>query len=136
MRAVIDTNILVRAMLKPRGSVAAVLAALREQRFLALYSEATLNEAVEVLGRSRMRLKYGITDRDVRGLVRLLVDRGEKVSPDRPVQACRDPKDDKFLETALAGKADVIVTGDEDLFVLHPFEGIPIVRPVDFLKML
>ena len=45
-------------------------------------------------------------------------------------------KDDKFLEVALAGKADVIVSGDKDLLVLHPFEGIPIVEPVIFLQML
>jgi uncharacterized protein len=43
--------------------------------------------------------------------------------------ACRDPKDDKFLGLAVAGAADAIVTGDDDLLVLHPFRGIEIVRP-------
>jgi predicted nucleic acid-binding protein len=47
-----------------------------------------------------------------------------------------DPKDDKFLEVAVAGEADVIVSGDEDLLVLHPFAGIPILPPADFLQML
>ena len=42
---------------------------------------------------------------------------------------CRDPKDDKFLELALNGKATHIVSGDEDLLVLHPFRGIPILTP-------
>jgi uncharacterized protein len=52
------------------------------------------------------------------------------------VSECRDPKDDKFLEVAVAGKADVIVSGDEDLEVLDPFEGIPVISPAKFLRLL
>jgi len=50
------------------------------------------------------------------------------------VVACRDPKDDKFLELAVNGKAICIVSGDEDLLVLHPFRGIAIVSPRQFLE--
>ncbi|HEY5210063.1 MAG TPA: putative toxin-antitoxin system toxin component, PIN family [Stellaceae bacterium] len=50
------------------------------------------------------------------------------------VLACRDPTDDKFLELAINGRADVIVSGDADLLVLHPFRGIPIVLPPVFLR--
>jgi predicted nucleic acid-binding protein len=67
-------------------------------------------------------------------LVPIIVQRG------LTVKSCtglvRDPKDDKFLQVAVAGKADVIVSGDEDLLVLHPFSGIPILRPAAFLRML
>ena len=42
---------------------------------------------------------------------------------------CRDPKDDKLLETALLGRADCLVTGDQDLLVMSPFHGIPILSP-------
>jgi predicted nucleic acid-binding protein len=52
------------------------------------------------------------------------------------VQACRDPDDDKFLEVAMSGGADWIVTGDADLLALHPFEGIAIVTPADFLRLV
>jgi predicted nucleic acid-binding protein len=62
--------------------------------------------------------------------------RGEPVRLTRTITACRDPQDDKVLEIAVAGKADAIVTGDEDLLALHPFEGIPIVGPAEFLSML
>lgn len=51
------------------------------------------------------------------------------------VEACRDPKDDKFLELALEGRADCIISGDKDLLVLHPFRGIPILTASDFLKI-
>lgn len=50
-----------------------------------------------------------------------------------PIDACRDPDDDKFLELAVGGEADVIVSGDNDLTVLDPFRGIPILTPDEFL---
>ena len=46
---------------------------------------------------------------------------------------CRDPKDDKFLEVAVHGRAELILTGDTDLLVLHPFRGIAILTPADYL---
>jgi len=52
----------------------------------------------------------------------------------RQIQACRDPRDDKFLELATSGKASHINSGDEDLLVLSPFHEIPIVTPAAFLK--
>ncbi|HEY3158362.1 MAG TPA: putative toxin-antitoxin system toxin component, PIN family, partial [Vicinamibacterales bacterium] len=51
----------------------------------------------------------------------------------QPIRASRDPKDDKFLEAAVNGRADVIVTGDKDLLDLNPFRGIAIVTPADYL---
>jgi len=52
-----------------------------------------------------------------------------------PIRACRDPKDDKFLELAVDGRADAIVTGDGDLLDLHPFRGIAILMPADYLNL-
>jgi putative PIN family toxin of toxin-antitoxin system len=49
------------------------------------------------------------------------------------VVECRDPRDNKFLELAISGNAECIVSGDQDLLVLHPFRGISIVKPRDFL---
>jgi hypothetical protein len=46
---------------------------------------------------------------------------------------CRDPKDSQFLALALASEADAIVSSDEDLLILHPWRGIPIVTAADFL---
>ncbi len=50
--------------------------------------------------------------------------------------ACRDPKDDKFLTLAVAANADYIVSGDADLLVLHPFQGIQIIKPADFVDII
>ncbi len=50
------------------------------------------------------------------------------------VRVCCDPKDDKFLDVALAGDAQLIVTGDQDLLTLHPFHGVETLMPADFLQ--
>lgn len=136
MRTVVDTNILVRALIKPQGSVGPVLQRLRRRDYTLLLSRATLDEAVEVLHRPRLRDKYDLSDSILRAALRLLVLRSELVQPDVQIAVCRDPKDDKFLEVAVAGKADAIISGDDDLLILDPYAGIPIVTPRRFLAML
>lgn len=136
MRAVVDTNILVRAVIKPQGSVGPVLQRLRRREYTLLLSRATLDELVDVLHRPRLRLKYGLSESALRAVIRLLVLRSELVQADVQIAVCRDPKDDKFLEVAVSGQADVIVSGDEDLLTLDPYASIPIVAPSRFLAML
>lgn len=136
MRAVVDTNILVRGLIKPQGTVGPILLRLRHGDYTILYAQSLLEELVDVLNRPRIRRKYQLTDEDIQTIVSLILLRGEAVTPEQRITACRDPKDNKFLEVAVAGKADVIVSGDEDLLVLNPFSGIPIVTPADFLSRL
>ena len=136
MRAVVDTNILVRALIKPHGTVGPVLLRLRHGDYTLLYAQLLLEELVDVLNRPRIREKYQLTDQDIQTVVGLILLRGEPVASEKRITACRDPKDDKFLEIAVAGGADVIVSGDEDLLTLHPYAGIPIVMPAVFLQML
>lgn len=136
MRAVLDTNILVSALIKPQGSLDFVLMRLRIGDYTLLYSNATLEELTDVLNRPRIRGKYGLTDTDIQTVIALILLRGEPVSPINRLQVCRDPRDDKFLEIALEGNTDVIVSGDQDLLALHPFRGIPVVPPAAFLVML
>jgi putative PIN family toxin of toxin-antitoxin system len=136
MRAVIDTSILVRAAIRPFGSVGRVLRRLRKGDYVLLYAQPLLEELVDVLNRPRIRDKYLLADSDIQAIVALILLRGEAVEPRERIAACRDPKDDKFLEVAVAGKADAIVSGDEDLLVLHPFAGIPILSPAAFMRLL
>ncbi len=136
MWAVVDTSILVRAVLRPRGSVGDVLQALRDELFTCVYTRELLEELVDVLGRPRIRLKYSISSLDVAALLALIMDLGHAVEPIRRIKICRDPKDDKVLEAAVAGSVDAIVTGDEDLLVLDPFEGINIMGAAQFLRAI
>jgi hypothetical protein len=66
-------------------------------------------------------------------LINLVRLRGELVSPNRKIDACRDPKDNRFLEAAIEGSADMIVSGDADLLDMGEFETIPIVSAAEFL---
>jgi len=136
MRAVVDTNVLVSALIKPQGVAGEVLRALRDGGFTVIYSTDILVEIIEVLGRPTFRVKYHIEQDDITVLVNLIRLRGELVTPQQNVAACRDPKDNKFLEAGLAGEADCIVSGDADLLVLASFENIPILRPTEFLARI
>ena len=66
--------------------------------------------------------------------IRKLIAAAEVVTISERIVACRDPTDDKFLELAVNGKADLVVTGDADLLVLNPFREIPIVAPATFVQ--
>jgi len=136
MRAVIDTGVFVSALIRKQGTIGDVLRALRDGRFTAIYTTDIVVEIIDVLGREKFRAKYHIEPDDITTLVNLIRLRGELVTPNQKVTACRDPKDDKFLEAALVAKADCIVSGDADLLVLNPFEEIPILRPAEFLARL
>jgi putative PIN family toxin of toxin-antitoxin system len=60
----------------------------------------------------------------------------ERVEIREKIAACRDPTDDKFLDVAINGQADYIVSGDADLLILNPFRHIPILNPADFVTLM
>jgi hypothetical protein len=96
-----------------------------------LMSSATVAELNDVLRRPRFDTYVHADDR-LEFLAALVRD-AELVEVTEVVSDCRDPKDNKFLELALDGNATQIVSGDEDLLVLHPFRGIPILTPQGFV---
>jgi hypothetical protein len=136
MRAVVDTGVLVSGLIRRQGTTGEVLRLLRDGCFVIIYTTPILVEIIEVLGRDPFRTKYHIELEDIPALVNLIRLRGELVVPRPTGVVCRDEKDNKFLEAALAGKADAIVSWDDDLLVLDPFGNIPVLRPAEFLARL
>jgi putative PIN family toxin of toxin-antitoxin system len=130
LRCVFDTNVLVSALLLPDSKPRHALE-LAVQKGRVLLSFATLAEIYEVLGRKKF-LRY-IDEEDIRRFLAVLTREAEWVEVDVRITACRDPKDDKFLELAVSGRATHIVTGDSDLLALNPFQGIEILPPHRFL---
>lgn len=131
-RVVLDTNALISRLLSRRSVPAqAVDLAITRHRILA--SEATLMELAEILSRAKFDPYLTIVERQ--DFLRQFDRIAERIEVLRTIRACRDPKDDKFLELAVEGAADIVVTGDGDLLAINPFPGIAIVTPAQFLEM-
>jgi len=130
-RIVFDTNALVSRLLLPSSVPGHAVRKAVDQGLL-LVSEATMNELADVLSRPKFDRYISLNDRQQ--FLRLLGRLAEFVPIIYPVRECRDPKDDKFLEVALNGKAELMLTGDADLLALNPWRGIRIVSPGDYLK--
>jgi uncharacterized protein len=130
-RLVVDTNVFVSAIILPlsvpRRAVDQALG-----RGVVLFSEAAMNELADVL--LRKKLDHCVSREGRQRFLRELASAAEFVSIVRIVRQCRDPKDDKFLEVALNGRADVIITGDADLLRMHPWRGVAILSPGNYLK--
>ena len=130
LRVVLDTNVLVSAALTPDGQARRTVD-LVARRGLVLFSDATYAELLDVLARPRLR-RYLPPER-AEEFARRIVTVASRVVPVETIRACRDPKDDPFLDVAVGGRADFLVSGDLDLLVLHPFRGIPVLTPAAVL---
>ena len=130
MNVVVDTSVILSAAILP-GSVPGQAIEFVLDNGKLLHSSATIAEADRILRKPRFN-RYR-TEKDRLDLLTLLVNSGREVDILVSVVACRDPNDDMFLDVAVNGAADYLVSGDADLLALHPFRGIPILSPADFL---
>ncbi len=125
---VIDTNTLISAFLFEHSVTTLAYDKAKRLGKLSASSE-TYNEFCDVFVRPKFDEYLSLSTRlsiinDTKELL-VFSEIAEKISD------CRDPKDNKFLELALAAKATCIISGDKDLLILHPFRGIPILNAVD-----
>ncbi|MFN9061536.1 MAG: putative toxin-antitoxin system toxin component, PIN family [Pseudanabaena sp.] len=130
-RFVVDNNILVSALLVKNSAPFQVISKI-EERDVILYSEETLLELNQVLSRKKFIKYFAIEEKQA--FIFKLLEKAELVEIEESINICRDPKDDKFLELAFSGKADFIITGDQELLVLNPFRNIEIITAKDFLS--
>jgi len=131
VRAVIDTNVAVSAVLLPRSVSRQAFDFVVLQAQL-LVSEETLAELDEVLRRPKFS-KY-VLERQRLEFFAALVRKADVIKVTDVITDCRDKMDNKFLELAISGKASHIISGDNDLLVLNPFRGIVISSPASFLE--
>lgn len=130
-RVVVDSNVLISRLLLAESVPGQAVRRIVEEDQL-LVSDSILEELAEVLSRPKFDAYIDIEDKQAFFLMLGRV--AEKVPIVYPIRACRDPKDDKFLELAVNGAADIVVTGDRDLLALNPFQRIPIVTPAQYLE--
>lgn len=131
-RVVLDTNIMISGVIF--GSSTPFRAAIRAfERGVVLSSSATRNELREVAGREKFERCAPLEQR-IADVEELIADM-EPVLIHERIQVCVDPKDDQFLELAVNGKADFLITGDDHLLRLNPFRGVTILTPMAYLEL-
>ncbi len=127
MRLVLDTNIIIAALVAD-GLCRDLVRRRLENRVL-ISSQTLLDE----LG-TKLEEKFSVRPKDI-PFIRAYAERVELVQPVAlPADVCRDPDDVTVLASAIAGKADCIVTGDEDLLVIGEHQGIRILTPRQWLE--
>lgn len=135
IRVVFDTVVIVRALINPHGLWGRLVFRWHD-RYRLIMSDPVAAEVEEVLSRpeliEKFRAEVGL-DRD---RVHQLLSLAERVELQQIPSVVRDQKDDKFIATALAGRASFIVTEDADLLVLDGYEGLRIVTAAAFIDSL
>ncbi|MDE0051884.1 MAG: putative toxin-antitoxin system toxin component, PIN family [Rhodospirillales bacterium] len=135
VRPVLDTNILVSALLFHSGALSWLRGAWRSGRIRPLAGRQTTTELIRVLAYP----KFALSEGERQELLDDYLPFCETVPVPEPppaVPQCRDPFDRPFLELALAGRADALVTGDADLLALAKDFSVPIVSPAAFREEL
>jgi len=133
LRLVIDTNILISGLMSVNSLPQQVFDYATSQAIL-LISDEVQSEIQNVISRPKLQ-KYITLERRTQFLSELS-QQVERVTINQQIRACRDPKDDKFLELAVCGEANYIITGDADLLELHPFQNISIIKAASFLTAI
>ena len=131
-RVVVDTNALISALILP-NSVPAKALRLAAEHFEIIVSKATWQEFEQKIKKTSLERYFRTTqhrDAAVHAINRVVT----HVAVRSVVTDCRDPKDNLFLELALDGKAETIISGDKDLLVLNPWRGVCIQSPGDFYR--
>jgi putative PIN family toxin of toxin-antitoxin system len=129
-RVVIDTNVLISGLFSTTSTPAlAVEKAITKAQVVA--TSETLRELIEKLLLPKFD-RYVARERR-EALLQRVASVVEIIHVVQHVRASRDPKDDKFLEAAVNGRANVLVSGDGDLLDLNPFRGVAVVTPADYL---
>jgi len=136
IRAVIDTNIIISGLFW-RGLPKQVFEAVIEGRFVALTSQALLDELYDALNQNKFAANFAAIEMTADRFMNRYGTIVEQVeSSEVPFDVIRDPKDRAVLGCAIGGNADCIVSGDKDLLVLKSYEGIPILTAAQFLQRL
>lgn len=131
-RLVFDTNVILSALLF-EGSKPSKAFEIGLKHHVILFSLSTLTELEEVLWRNKFDqyLSYEERKQFLTGFIL----QSTPIETDETISICRDPKDNKFLELAVCGKADFVISGDEDLLILSPFHNIQILTPDSFIRL-
>ena len=137
MRAVLDTNVIVSAFLSPRGVPAQVLTYFQQEAFDLLISPSILEEYAAALRYDRVRKVHKLSEAQLESALENLKVIAILVIPAAtPAVVSADVEDDKFFACAVAGHADIIVSGDAHVQAVKHYQGITVLSPAAFVALL
>ena len=138
MRVVLDTNIVISCYLSPYGPPAHIFQYWEQGAFTLVVSEPILTEIERVFSYPRINKRLRLSDKEIAGIVAGLATFGELVTPQQRLHVVKaDPDDDMFIECAVEGKADYLVSGNtKHLTNLKEYQGIQILTPAQFVLVL
>lgn len=134
MIVVLDNNVIISAAMFWTSIPAQALRKARMDKFKIIASHNTLTELYHTLLNSKFN-KY-VTEAKRVEFFEIYKNALQIIPVTESINACRDPKDNKFLELAVSAKADFIITGDKDLLDLNPFRGTQIITPKEFVEKI
>ncbi|KRT73515.1 MAG: hypothetical protein XU13_C0013G0024 [Candidatus Rokubacteria bacterium CSP1-6] len=136
LKVVLDTNQLVSSLLSTRGLQRQLIDAWRQRAFLLLLVPGQIDELAEILSRPKIKKRYRIDPRDREAFLQLFRLDTVLLPHMTAPGVCRDPDDDYLLGCAAAGRADYLVTGDEDLLSIGRYRDVTILSARDFLAII
>jgi putative PIN family toxin of toxin-antitoxin system len=137
IRAVLDANVFVSALLSPKGLPSKILAVWRAERFHLVTSPAILEEIGRVLQYPKIALRHRWPRERIRLFMEDLARLAILTPGERTLDViAEDPSDNRYLECAVEGDADYIGSGDQHLLQLVTYEKIRVLTPSEFLTVL
>ena len=140
-RATFDTNIFVRSMIWKDNLANRLLSLWQSGRFVLVLSKPIIDEVEKVLSRTNLRRKHGYTLNDVADLIKL-ISQAAIVQVTSTYELCRDTSDDIFIDCAISGRVQFLVSTDNDLIDVPELKkamfefGIEILEPPNFLNKI
>lgn len=137
IRVVVDTNILISALITKRpSSPVQVYNLIKSENFLLVTSPTILEELEDVIGREEIVKLHQKTPKQIKEILKEIIETSYIVPGLVSVEVVKeDPDDDKFLAAAIEGRANYLVSGDKPLLNIKEYHGIKIISPTDFVRL-
>lgn len=137
IKVVLDTNLFVSAILTSTGNPAKIFNLVKEGKIILISSFSILEEINKVLLYPHIKKLHGFSQKEVEKQVKKLARIATFTAGNLKIEVIKDdPTDDKYLECALEGGADFIISGDRHLKDLKIFKGVRIISPAEFIELL
>jgi putative PIN family toxin of toxin-antitoxin system len=136
MKVVLDANVYISTLISQRGNPHYIFVSWLQGEIEVLITQSILDEVGRALRYPRIAKRHNLGEEGISQFIDMLSQQGTHVEPVETLNVVVDESDNRYLECAVAGKADYLVTGDEHLLGVQSFRGIHILNPSEFATLL